>query len=270
MGAREVAPLYGRLLRLHAPLLAVVAGGAFVFEVFMVWVSAQLDTGLGLRTLLEQLLPPDARAVVFEQLGVATFEGAVAFGFQHPIFLVAVLGFAVVAGTVPAAERETGFLDLVLARPVPRWTYLAGVLLLVVTGAVVLPLAILAGAAVGLATVDGVPPGLHWTAYIPAAVALAALLLAVGGVALLAGAGARRRGPAVGKVVALLLALYWLHLVGPLWDLLATARWLSPFSYFDPAGVAAAGLSVRDLAVLAGVSLAAVGCAFVEFRRQDL
>ncbi len=236
----------------------------------MVWVAAQMDTGQGLQAFLTQVLPPNMRDILFEQFGVGTFAGTVAFGYQHPLFLVALVAFVVTAGTIPAAERETGFLDLVLARPVPRRSYLLATLFLVVTGAVVLPLAILAGAATGLATTEGVPAAVAWTNYVLPAAALALLLLAMGGLSLLAGASQRRRGPATGKVVALVLIFYWLDFIGPLWDPLEQARWVSPFSYFDPAGSVAGGLAGRDIAVLLGVFAATTAAAFWEFQRQDL
>jgi ABC-2 type transport system permease protein len=267
---RRVGVLYLRLLRLHAPLLAATAGAALLFEVFMVWVSAQLDTGLGLRVFLEQFVPPEMQRLISEQFGVGTFQGAVAFGFQHPVFLVAVMAFVVVAASVPAGERESGFLDLVLARPVRRADYLSATVLLVVTGAVVLPAAVLTGAAVGLATVAAVPEDVAWTAYVPAAVAQGMILLAAGGIVLVSSASGRRRGPAVGRAVALLLVFYWLDFVGPFWEPLDAARWISPFTYFDPTGAVGASVQFVDVVVLLGVFAVTTAAAFVEFRRQDL
>lgn len=270
MRPRVVAGLYGRLARLHAPALVATTAGLFAFEVFMVWVSAQMDTGPGLEALIRQFLPPEMERVILGQFGVADFRGAVAFGFQHPIFLVAAVAFIVAAGTVQAAERETGFLDLVLARPVRRVEYLMGVVAMVGTGAVVLPLAILAGAAAGLITVDATPAGVSWMTYLPAALALTLALLALGGISLLAAAGARRRGSAIGAAVAVILVFYWLDFVGPLWDATETVRWLSPFSYFDPAASVTAGLRTRDVVVLASVFAATTAGAFLRFARQDL
>lgn len=270
MSARVTFALYGRLARLHARMLLAIMAGIYAFEVFMVWISAQMDTGPGLATLIEQFLPPEMQRMVFDQFGVADFRGAVAFGFQHPIFLVAVVAFIVVAGSVPAAERETGFLDLVLARPVRRHEYLAAVTMMVATGAVVLPVAILAGAATGLATVDAAPVDVAWTAYLPASADLTLMLLALGGVCLLAAAGAPRRAQAVGRAVGLILVFYWLDFVAPFWDPVETARWVSPFSYFDPAGAVRSGLGARDVAVLLGVFVATTVAGFVRFSRQDV
>ncbi len=161
-------------------------------------------------------------------------------------------------------------MDLVLARPVTRRHYLLAALLLVLTGAIVLPAAILAGVAAGLASVASVAPGQSWVAYAPAALVQTLLLAAVGGICLLAAVGARRRGPAAGKAVALILVLYWLDFVGPFWDLLAKARWVSLFAYFDPAGAVRGDLSPLYVAILLGVFAVTTGAAFVEFERQDL
>lgn len=262
--------LYGRLLYLHARLLAAIAVGVCLFEVFMVWVSAQLDTGPGLRAFLEAVLPPGMREVLFEQFGVASFAGAVAFGYQHPFVLVAIVAFVVVAATTPAAERETGFLDLVLARPVPRRTYITASVLLVATGAVVLAVAVQVGAIIGLGLVEG-PGELPWTDYVPATLALLLLLLAVGGYSLLAATGARRRGNAVSRAVGLTLVFYWLDFMGGLWETLELARWLSPFTYYDaPRTVVGSGLPTRDIVVLSVVAVATTVAAFLEFQRQDL
>ncbi|NIP78208.1 MAG: hypothetical protein GWM90_02995, partial [Gemmatimonadetes bacterium] len=76
------------LLRLHARLLLAIGAGLLLFEVFMVWVAAQMDTGQGLQAFLTQVLPPNMRDILFEQFGVGTFAGTVAFGYQHPLFLV--------------------------------------------------------------------------------------------------------------------------------------------------------------------------------------
>lgn len=266
----RVVPLYGRLLRLHARLLLAIGVGVAAFEVLLVWVFAQMDAGRALQSFLQQILPPDMQRVLFEQFGVGTFEGIIAFGFQHPMFLVAVVAFVIVAGTVPAAERETGFLDLVLARPVPRRSYLLAVLFLVLTGAIALPAAILAGVAAGLAAVASVAPGPSWTAYVPAALVQMLLLMAVGGIGLLAAASARRRGPAAGRVAALVLVLYWLDFVGPFWDLLERVRWISIFAYFDPAAAAQGAVKPLHAAILLGVFGATTAAAFAVFERQDL
>jgi hypothetical protein len=66
------------------------------------------------------------------------------------------------------------------------------------------------------------------------------------------------------------LLFYWLDFMGDYWDLLETARLLSPFHYFDPALAVASGIPVRDAVVLGGILITATVAAFLNFNRQDL
>jgi len=258
-----------RGLRQHASLLLAVGAGLFLFEWAIVWVAARFDMGPGFRQFVEALLPPDVLDVVFGQFGFGSFQGTVSFGFQHPFTLVAGIAMVTVMATVPSHERETGLLDLFLACPLPRHAYLAAWAVLVILTALLVSLLTLAGTALGLAVVER-PEPVEWTTYLPSAGALALLLLAVGGYALLFATGARRRGVAVAQVVGITLLFYWLDFMGEYWDLLETARKLSPFHYFDPARAAGSGIPPGDGVVLGGIALAATALAFFNFRRQDL
>jgi len=99
--------------------------------------------------------------------------------------------------------------------------------------------------------------------------ALLLLLQAVGSYTLLFSTGGRRRGIATAQAVGLTLLFYWLDFMGDYWDLLGTARYLSPFFYFDPAQAAQTGLAMGDAWVLLGISLILVPAAFLNFQRQD-
>ncbi len=262
--------LFRRNVKHHAVLIGAIGAGMFLFEVFLVWVAAQLDTGTGIEAFLTSLIPPEMRDTLFEQVGLASFPGAIAFGFQHPFPLIAGMAAVMVVATIPAAERESGFLDLVLARPVARWRYLMATAVLLAASALVLSATALAGAAVGIRVVEGYDD-VVWTAYIPSAGVLAALLLAVGGYTLLLATDAPRRGHAAARAVGLTLVFYWLDFMGGLWDLLDTARWLSPFSYYNPVdGAIGDGLRWRDPVVLLTVAAVTVAGAFAHFRRQEL
>ena len=262
--------LFLRRLRSHLPLLVVTLVAAAAFEVAVVSLIAAMDSGAGLRSLLTTVLPPGMQRLVFEQFGVGSFEGAVAFGFQHPIALIAAVALIAVVATVPAGERESGLMDLLLARPLPRERYLAASVALLVLATVLVPLALLGGAAVGMALVDAAGE-LPWTRYVPAAAGLAALLMVVSGYALLLGTVTRRRGTAVGWTVALSLLFYWLDLFAPFSDRLRTVRWLSPFSYYDPVRAAVGrGLGVRDPLTLLAAAVVLFALAFLSFRRREL
>ena len=261
--------LFLRSLRHQGVLLGTIWIGLFLFELLLVWMAARIDWGPGLSGLLEMFLPPDMREVVSSQFGLTSFSGAVTFGFRHPLTLIGAAAFLIAAATTPAAERETGFLDLLLARPMPRWRYLLATSLFVALGALLLPLALLGGAALGLALVEG-PGEMPWTAYIPSAAMLSVLLLAVGGYTILFTVNAPRRGVAVARAAGMTLLFYWLDFMGSYWDALEVARWISLFAFFDPAGASTGGLPLRDLAVLLTVCAVCGGAAFLVFRNEDL
>jgi ABC-2 type transport system permease protein len=263
-------PLVRRNLRHHARLLLAMIFGLFVFEILVVWAAAAFEQGWGLRRLLEQVIPPQARPALGAQLGMVSFPAAAAFGFQHPATFVAAMAFMFVAGTIPADERESGFLDLVLARPVPRAHYFVAVLVLLVLGAALLPTALLTGAAVALVRIK-IPDALPWWRYIPAAAGFAALLLAVGGCTLFFAAGARRRGQAIGRAVGLTLAFFVLEFLADFYESLARIRWLSPFHYFKPVPAAVVPHTPVENPVILLVAFAALSAlALVRFQRQDL
>jgi ABC-2 type transport system permease protein len=263
-----IRSLLRRGIRQHAGLLAVLTGGLFLFEWAVVWVAARIDMGPGFRDLLGTLLPPQVVEVIFGQFGFASFGGSVSFGFQHPMALIAGTAMVMVMATCPAQERESGFLDLILSRPLTRARYLTAAALLSGIAAILPSLGLLAGCAVGLAVVDS-PQAITWTRYLAPAAMLALLLATVGSYVLLLATGARRRGVAIAQAVGITLLFYWLDFMGAYWELLATARRLSPFHYFDPAG-ATNLFPTADAAVLSVVVVAAVAGAFFNFRRQNL
>jgi ABC-2 type transport system permease protein len=194
----------------------------------------------------------------------------VAFGFEHPFTLAGATAFVVVAATIPASERESRFLDLLLARPLARHQYLLASLLLMVLGAVVLPLALLAGAAIGMPLVE-LGGKLPWRRYLPCALGLTTLLLAFGGIALLLASGAKRRGPAASQVVGLTLASFVVELLGELWTGLRWVRWASPFHYYKPIQAAIVPSTPwENPAILLAVFAVTTALAFARFSRRDV
>jgi hypothetical protein len=135
--------------------------------------------------------------------------------------------------------------------------------------AVLPPIALLAGGAAGLAMVTA-PEAVTWTESIASALTLVLLLLSVGAYTLLFSTGAPRRGIAAAQAAGITFLFYWLDFMGDYWDLLETARLLSPFHYFDPAVAAQSGIPTLDVVVLGGVALATTLGAFLNFSRQDL
>ncbi len=265
-----ILSLIGRNLRHQGRLLLALMLGFVLLESLIVAIASQIESGPGFRGLIEQFLPPAIREALLSQFGVASMSGMVAFGFHHPAVLTAALAFVIVVATLPAAERETGLIDLILSRPLRREIYLFAVVATLLVGVIVLPAALVAGAAAGLARLES-DAALPWTRYLAPAAGLATLMLAVGGYTLLLAAGTKRRGAAVAYASGLTIALYLLGFLANLWEPIRMLRVLTPFHYFDPIRAAVIPHTpVRNPAVLLGIFAVGVLAALWRFRRQDL
>jgi ABC-2 type transport system permease protein len=263
-----MGPLLLRNLRHMRALLVVLAIAMVGLHVLIINLAAQFDAGPGLNEFFA-MLPEMIRRMVGAQVGELTFPGMVAFAFQHPMLLVAALALMILCGTIPAGDRDIGTLDLFLARPVPRRRYVGAVLGCMVLGAMVLVLGMVIGNALGLATVQ-VATERPWTDYLPIALDLFGLLLAIGGIALLLATGPGRRGTAVARAVGVTLVLYLLESLGQLSDATAALSWLSPFHYFSPVrALMLGGTPWYNAPVLLAVAAVTVLLAFRRFERAD-
>lgn len=263
-----IAVVFRRNLRHHARLLTVMVVALAGVQILFLQVAATLDEGPGFANIV-RMMPPAVQGLFGTGLVLASFNAASAFGFQHPAVVMAALAFIVVACTVPAGERETGMLDLILARPITRRQYLAGALAVAILGAVLLPLALLGGIVIGLATVS-VAGELHWSRYAMSAVGLATLLSAFAGITLLLSATAPRRGAAVARTMGLAIGLYLLDVFGERLAWLEWLRWGSPFRYFRPVRSAMFGeSSAEHLLLLVAIGIVTAAIAFARFDRGD-
>jgi ABC-2 type transport system permease protein len=265
-----IRPLLTRHIRQHLKVFVAALAGMALVEVVIVWIAGHIESGPGIQQLLEQVLPLAMRQLLGSQIGLLSFSAVVGFGFQHPLAMAVAIAIVITITTIPAGERESGFIDLVMARPVPRSMYFAAVAVLLVLVALLLPVAPLCGLIAGLALVDS-PEEIEWVRYAPATAGLACLLLAIGGYTLLLTAGARRRGTAVAQATGLTVVFFWIDLTSQMWRPLQSIRWLSPFHYFKPVQSAIDGSAPVDhFLVLLAVFVVTAAAAAVLFRRRDL
>jgi len=256
-------------------LRAVIVGiglilAAFQFLLTQVAVFLQRSQAFG---MLSSLVPEFIRSLAGPgMLAFMSFTGVVSLGYFHPIVLAALLGLTISIATEPAAEVETRFVDLTLARPVARTQLIARtVIVLVVSGAFVLGM-MAAGTWTGLAccTPSNAPrPS-------PAIVRSLALNLAGvawcwGGIALAIAVSARRRAVAGGWSGLAALAAYLVDYLGRVWDPARGVSRLSPFHYFEPMSVITGGrLSGTNVATLLAIGLVGAIASAVIFSRRDL
>jgi ABC-type transport system involved in multi-copper enzyme maturation permease subunit len=263
--------LVGRTFRRHRSVFLALVLGLIGIEVFFVHMMAAFEAGPGILEVVE-LLPSFVQSFVnsqIDQIGELSFPVLVVFGFQHPAVMMAASAYVILVATSPAGDRDSGSIDLFLARPIPRRTYLASTLAGVVQGVLGLPLAVLAGSLTGLATVEA-PVPVAWTDLLPAAAGFSTLLAAIGGFALLVTTMTRRRGTAIAAVLGALILLYIVDTMANISPGLAGIEGISPFHYYKPIqSFGSTPTPLVDPLVLLGVFVVTTAGAFHRFARRD-
>jgi ABC-2 type transport system permease protein len=264
--------LLGHTLRRTRTLILATGGLLALFQVVMILVARSIDQS-GTFEQLGALLPPFLRELLGPSFtAFLSFAGIVSVGYFHLAVMGAVIALSIALATIPASEIETGFLELLMSRPVPRhWIVTRTVAVTVLATVVVL------GAMVGatwttlqtIAPRSAVLPSL--SLILSMAANLGALMLCWAGVAMAIGCASRRRGIAAGSAGWLALMAFLLDYVGRLWKPAETIAWASPFRYYNPLEmVMGAPLPGKDVAVLGITAIVGFAAAYVLFARRDL
>ena len=241
-------------------------------QLVLIFVAGALHSS-GAFDQLSALLPPFARQLLGPSFAIVmSFGGIVCMGYFEVAVMGALIALAVTLGTVPASEVETGFMDLILARPLARhWIITRTILLTTLVSALLLALMV-GGTWAGLQMFA--PPGVPWpspTLINSLALNLGMLTLCWGGVAMAIGAGSRRRSVAGGTAGLLALTTFLLDYVARLWQPAEKIAWLSPFRYYNPFDlITGTALPYKNLVVLGGIAAAGFAAAYVLFARRDI
>jgi ABC-type transport system involved in multi-copper enzyme maturation permease subunit len=266
-------PLLLLSLSLRRARTLLIATGLLLaaFQVLLVLIAGSIHHTGGFEQLAS-LLPPFARALLGPSLAsVMSFSGVVCLGYFDLGIVIALLALTIALATVPASEVETGFADLILARPLQRhWLITRTIALLVLAILIVLAL-MLTGTCVGLAMLA--PENVTWPS--PSilgslALNLGLLMLCWGGVAMAFGAACRR---AVASAITGLLALaaLLLDLTGRLWSPADRFAWLSPFRYFIPFDIVmGTELPIENMLVLWAIAMTGFTMAYLLFSQRDI
>ncbi len=263
--------LFRLSLKRASRLLGVTGLVLAAVQAFRVLIAASVHNA-GHFDQLATLLPPFVRNLFGPALGsIMTFNGIVCGVYFDTGFIIALLALAIALATLPAAEIESGFADLILARPIRRHWLITRTIALVWVSTVLMLLMIVAGTWAGLAMFA--PPNVAW----PSARQTAALALTLGilvvswsGVAMALGAACRRgaASAATGLLVFAAMLLDWAH---RLWPPLDRIAWLSPFYYFNPYELVAGGpLQTANLLVLGGIATTGYAAAYLVISRKDI
>ena len=203
---------------------------------------------------------------------LASFKGTVTFGYFHPVIAMMVTLLTIYVASEPAYDVESGLVDLVLARPIPRHRLMTRSLLL--SGGVTL--------AAGLSMACGTWIGLHafaspasdWPTPRIVAVLLVHLVSigwCCGALGLAIAAGARRWSTAFAPVALVTVALYLIELLAIGWPPARLVAWISPFRYYPALPIVAGeAVGVQNVGVLLSAAAVLTVIAYWRFDRRDL
>jgi ABC-2 type transport system permease protein len=244
--------------------------GGFQFVLILVARSVQRSGGF---EELSALLPPFFREMLGPSLtSFMSFAGIVCLGYFHLSVIGALVAVSVMLATMPTSEVETGFIDLILSRPLARhWIITRTIVLMLLSITLILAL-MMTGTWTGLETLAPKDAGWPSARLIRSlAINLGLLMLCWSGVAMAIGAASRRRSVAGGLAGLLALTAFLMDYVGRLWKPAETVAWLSPFRYYNPFDlVMGKPLPSRDLLVLACIAAAGFAAAYLLFSRRDI
>jgi ABC-2 type transport system permease protein len=263
------------LLRLslkRARMLLCVTGLLLAgFQLLRVHIAGQLHDAGGFEQIAA-LLPPAVRAILGPSLtSVMSFSGIVCGGFFDLGIVIALVVLTITLATLPASEIESGFADLILARPIRRHWLITRTIALVLLSILLMLFTIMAGTWAGLAMFaphDAPGPPARLTASL--ALNLAMLLLCWSGVAMAFGATCR---PGVARPAASLLAFaaMLLDYAQKLWPPLEWIGWLSPFRYFTPFELIMGDpLPVENLLILGAIATTGFTLAYFIISQRDI
>jgi ABC-type transport system involved in multi-copper enzyme maturation permease subunit len=218
-------------------------------------VPAFLQRGLGSQSML-----------------LVTFKGTVAFGYFHPVVVVLISVLAIYFATEPAHEVESGLVDLMLARAVPRHVVVTRSLLLAGTAVIAAVVLMALGTRLGLRLFASpefdAPSGATSARML---LHLAAVACCFGGFGLAVAAGARRWSTAFTTAALAVVLLYLVDFLAIGWPPMRAIAWLSPFHYYPALSIlTGTAPEWRNLGIL--VAATAISCAigYWRFNRRDL
>lgn len=242
------------------------------FQLLIVLVGSEIQSS-GSFSQFVNLIPPFVRQMFGPEFDVfLSFDGIVSLGYFHLAVMGSLVGIVIALATVPTSETETGFLDLLLSRPIARHLIITRTVALVVATIIFMLAMIMLGTWAGLNMFG--PAATLWPGpglILSLALNLGLLLLGWGGLALAIGTVARRRGVAGAIAGMLALFTFLLDYIGRLWEPAGSVAWLSPFHYYAPLDlVKGSAIPTDHVIVLSGIALTGTAAAYVAFSRRDI
>ena len=243
-----------------------------IFQVFLIVIARSVQRSNAFEQI-GALIPPFVRELLGPSLaGFMSFGGIVCLGYFHLSVMGSLVAVSISLATVPTSEIETGFIDLILSRPIARhWLITRSIVVVIVCTAVLL-LMMMAGTWVGLNSLA--PREIEWPSrdlILSLAINLGLLMLCWSGIAMAIGSVSRRRNVAGALAGLAALATFLLDYVARAWQPAESVAWLSPFRYYSPFDLLMGNpLPAKNLEVLAAIAAGGFILAYIFFSRRDI
>ena len=246
-------------------------GVFFVFQVLLIAHAAEIERSQAFGRVAE-LVPGFLKSGLGAQaMQLATFKGSVSFGYFHPVVVCVVSLIATYLATEPAHEVESGLVDLVLARSVPRRRIITRSLILAFSSVLALTAVMLMGTYIGL---NWMASTFVWPQ--PAMMALLAVhLVAVAwcsaAIGLFVAASTKRWTTAFTISGGIIVVGYLIDFLAIGWPAIRPISWLFPFNYYPALYILdGTAWTARDLGVLFTATAVFAALAYWKFERRDL
>jgi ABC-2 type transport system permease protein len=259
--------LFGHLWRSQRSKLLIVCVAMLAWSSFLPVIYKSF--GSQMKALVDSGIIPK-QLTDFGGADVFSLSGAVAVGYIHPIAIILVSIFAIgFAASAVAGERQRGTLEVLLARPLSRRTVYLTLLVAVLVFIGIVLIAASLGTLLG-AGIVGIAGELH-AERLPL-LWLNGMLLwgSIAAISLAASVSFDRLTPALGLTLAIVVASYFLYVLGSLWP---DAKGLEPYSVFNylaSRDILNGTVDIVGLGLLAAVAAIAIAIAQVVFPRRDL
>ena len=199
------------------------------------------------------------------------FQGYIAIGFRHPVFLITVSAFAIAtASGALAREIERKTVLLLLASPLPRHHLVLSKGGESALGLLLLVAALLTGTFVGI-QIAGLTDSVEAAPLLLMGFNALCLFLAIMGYSYLISALSSDGGHAILLSTALTVAFFFMDFMAGLFDFFEPLGLLSIFHYYDPLSLAGdGGFPGLHVGLLLGMAILTFGAALGVFQRRDI
>jgi ABC-type transport system involved in multi-copper enzyme maturation permease subunit len=260
-----------KTLREHLSFLIFAFILVGIFQLLMLTLVVETDL-LNIAKLFFSRFPPQIQQFLGEEL-LAQFSvnGAVAFGYNHPIVLIFL---AVIAIMLPAkhiaGEIEGGSLELLFSLPIKRFKLTFSLWILSVLSLLVVIIGGWVGTLIGLMIYPQVSD-LPLSIIFHIGLNLWFLMLTINAYTFLFSSFSREGGKVTQRVAGLTLFFYFLSYTVKLWDKASFLKPVTIFTYYQPqALVMNQNLWLKNIAVLAVLVIIFMVIALMKINRRDI